>query len=137
MGKRKKLNDSDVDMAAENESIPSFEESLAKLQTIIAELESGKLTLDDSLRRYEVGVEQLRLCHRSLAQVEQRIRVLVNVDEDGKATTRPFEHTASVDSASNRPTAKGIHGELNFKSANPSNPFGQRQIEDDEESNSR
>lgn len=132
MGKRKKINDGEADLASESESSPSFEESLAKLQTIIAELESGKLTLDDSLQRYESGVEQLRLCHRSLAQVEQRIRVLVNIDEDGKATTKPFEHQASVDATSNRPSAKGIHADLNNPRPMSRRPFENEADEDQE-----
>jgi exodeoxyribonuclease VII small subunit len=112
MGKRKRPSETGDDQFAEDVPSPSFEESMAQLQSIIADLESGKLTLDQSLQRYEAGVEQLRLCQRSLARVEQRIRLLVDIDENGKATTLPFDHQASVDSQSNRPAAKGIHGDL-------------------------
>lgn len=74
---------------------PSFEEALAQLQTIVQALESGKLTLQDSLSQYEVGIGLLKQCYDSLDSVEQKIRLLVDVDEEGRARTQPFTHAAT------------------------------------------
>lgn len=43
-----------------------FEEALKKLEKIVEELESGKLSLDDSLKKYEEGVRLSRFCHKTL-----------------------------------------------------------------------
>lgn len=73
----------------------SFEDSLEKLRAVIREIESGELTLDDSLRAYEQGVKHLRDCHARLERVEQKLRLLVDVDESGVAKTKDFQHAAS------------------------------------------
>ena len=85
MAKRKKAD----------ESTESFERTLDQLQLIVREIESGKLTLDESLAKYETGVKHLRACFAKLDQVEQKLRLLIDVDEKGVAITRKFEHAAS------------------------------------------
>ncbi len=54
-----------------------FEEHLETLEQIVHDLESGELPLEDSLERYQLGVESLRQCHRILREVEHRVEVLV------------------------------------------------------------
>jgi exodeoxyribonuclease VII small subunit len=75
----------------------SFEEALAELETILHQLEDGATGLEDALGRYERGVALLKRCYGQLRGAEQRILLLTGVDEDGRATTQPFEHTASVE----------------------------------------
>ncbi len=53
-----------------------FEEALKKLEKIVDELESGKLTLDDSLKKYEEGVKLSRFCHKSLQAAQKKIQLL-------------------------------------------------------------
>ncbi|RMG09168.1 MAG: exodeoxyribonuclease VII small subunit [Planctomycetota bacterium] len=62
---------------------PSFEERFAALEAILTELESGELSLEDSLRRYEEGVKTLRACREVLRQAEQRMEELTPADEEG------------------------------------------------------
>lgn len=68
---------------------PTFEESLAELETIMAELESGELTLDKMMERYEKGVKALRLCRKVLDDAEKKIELLVKM-KDGEFETEPF-----------------------------------------------
>jgi exodeoxyribonuclease VII small subunit len=83
-----------------------FEEALKQLQQVVQKLESGQLTLDESLRQYEAGVALLKQCHLSLENVEQKIRQLVDVDSEGVAKTRPFQHTASTAGESGKSTSR-------------------------------
>ena len=69
---------------------PTFEQSLEKLEEVVARLESGELGLDDSLSQYELGVKYLRVCYRQLAQVQQKIELLSGVDEQGVVKGEPF-----------------------------------------------
>jgi len=66
-----------------------FEECLARLEQIVAALESGNLPLEESLKVFEEGVALARHCGRYLEEAERRIEVLVK-DEGGAVTTRPF-----------------------------------------------
>ncbi len=54
----------------------SFEAAVSELETIVQEMESGKLPLEDALARYQRGVELLRYCQGTLASAEQRVKVL-------------------------------------------------------------
>ena len=67
----------------------TFEESLARLEQIVAALESGNLPLEESLKVFEEGVALARHCGRSLEDAERRIEVLAK-DEAGALGTRPF-----------------------------------------------
>ena len=58
-----------------------FEEALKKLEKIVEELESGKLSLDDSLEKYEEGVKLSRFCHKTLQAAQKKIQVLTKKDE--------------------------------------------------------
>jgi len=66
-----------------------FEECLARLEAIVAALESGNLPLEESLKVFEEGVALARHCGRYLEAAERRIEVLAK-DEGGATTTRPF-----------------------------------------------
>lgn len=70
---------------------PSFEQALAELEALVAELESGELGLDASLARYEAAVARLRLCHQKLEQARLRVELITGVDAEGKPTARPLE----------------------------------------------
>jgi exodeoxyribonuclease VII small subunit len=66
-----------------------FEDCLARLEQIVAALESGNLPLEDSLKVFEEGVALARHCGHYLEAAERRIEVLAK-DETGTLTTRPF-----------------------------------------------
>ena len=59
-----------------------FSGALAQLETIVSDLESGQLDLEDSLERYERGVALLRACQARLAEAEQRVTMLMGELEE-------------------------------------------------------
>lgn len=69
----------------------TFEQALTRLETIVHDLEDGRIGLEESLARYEQGVGLLRQCYELLARAERRIELLGGVDADGNAVTSPFE----------------------------------------------
>ena len=73
-----------------------FEDCLARLEQIVAALESGNLPLEESLKVFEEGVQLARHCGRYLEEAERRIEVLAK-DEGGSLTTRPFAGPADED----------------------------------------
>ena len=84
---------------------PSFEDSLAELESIVSELESGKLRLAEALARYEEGVKHLKSCHHLLERVERKIELLSGMDAEGNPVTKPFdeqEHASLEEKAAAR-----------------------------------
>lgn len=75
-------------------SIP-FELSLDKLRDLVGQLETGNLTLSESLDKYEQGVACLKTCYEALNQAQRRIELLVDLDDEGNLVTAPFDDTAS------------------------------------------
>jgi exodeoxyribonuclease VII small subunit len=55
----------------------SFEESMSRLEGVVASLEAGDLPLDAALERYEEGVALARACRTALEGAELRVRRLV------------------------------------------------------------
>lgn len=66
-----------------------FETSLAELQTLVERLESGELSLEDSLGAFEQGIRLTRDCQASLAQAEQKVQQLL--ERDGELQEVPFD----------------------------------------------
>ncbi|MGE0383731.1 MAG: exodeoxyribonuclease VII small subunit [Gammaproteobacteria bacterium] len=66
----------------------NFEESLSELEALVAAMESGELSLEESLARFERGVQLTRACHKALAEAEQKVRILM--EKDGAETLQPF-----------------------------------------------
>mgnify|MGYP001564023005 CR=1 FL=1 len=53
-----------------------FEKALERLETIVGDLESGNMPLEDALKKYEEGVKLSRLLSQKLSQAESKIEVL-------------------------------------------------------------
>ena len=62
---------------AEETPAPDFEASLAELEAIVEKLEQGELSLDDSLKQFERGVQLTRVCQAALTQAEQKVEILL------------------------------------------------------------
>lgn len=74
---------------------PSFEGSLAELQRIVDDLESGALGLEESLKEFERGMSLLRHCYALLTEAEQRVELLTSRDAEGNPLTQPFDASAT------------------------------------------
>ena len=68
-----------------------FEKKLKRLEDIVEKMESGELSLDASLKLFEEGVTLSRECQGQLTAAEEKVKVLLAVDADGRATTENFK----------------------------------------------
>jgi len=66
----------------------NFEQAIENLEVIAQELESGKLNLDDSIKKFEEGMILSKKCTEYLESAEQRINVLIN--KDGEISEESF-----------------------------------------------
>lgn len=57
----------------EEKERPSFEEALKELESIVKKLENDEITLEDSVKLYEKGLELSKFCSKILDQAELRI----------------------------------------------------------------
>jgi len=60
----------------------TFEQAIEKLEAIVDELEQGDLTLEDTIKKFEEGMELSKFCTDKLNQAEQKLKKLVKT-EDG------------------------------------------------------
>lgn len=56
----------------------NFEAAMNELERIVTEMESGQLSLEQSLAAYQRGAELLQFCQQSLAAAQQQVQVLEN-----------------------------------------------------------
>lgn len=68
---------------AQRKKKPDFEEALEMLEDIIESMESGELSLEESLKAFEQGIQLTRECQQKLENAEQRVRQLM---ADGSET---------------------------------------------------
>jgi exodeoxyribonuclease VII small subunit len=68
---------------------PKFEDALARLETIVTELERGELPLDESLKIFEEGIKLSKTCLKILDDAERKVEILVQ-EKDGKKRIQAF-----------------------------------------------
>lgn len=68
---------------------PGFEQALSDLEKLVEQLESGELSLDQSLKQFKHGVELTRHCQGILDQAQQVVEQLIDPDDESSAV--PFE----------------------------------------------
>ena len=69
--------------------MPTFEQSLKKLESIVEQLEKGDLPLEDSLKLFEQGVDLSAVCKKELDEAESKVQTLIK-QRDGSFKTEPF-----------------------------------------------
>lgn len=77
-------------MSPTKKSSKSIEARLRELETILEELESGDLELDQALKKFEQGVKLSRECQKTLEDAEMKIKILM--DNELKDTDQNLEH---------------------------------------------
>ena len=68
----------------------NFEEMMKNLENIAKDLESGELSLDESVSKFEKGMEISKECSKILEDAEKRISILIN-NNDGEITEKNFD----------------------------------------------
>ncbi|MCK9273766.1 MAG: exodeoxyribonuclease VII small subunit [Syntrophales bacterium] len=61
-----------------------FEKALEKLEAIVREMEAGELTLDESLKAFQEGIELSRFCMNKLDEAERKVEILLQEKEEIK-----------------------------------------------------
>jgi exodeoxyribonuclease VII small subunit len=72
----------------------SFENALAALEAAVQRLESGELSLEESLRCFEQGVQSSLRCQELLQRVETRVELLLQ-DPGGRLSLQPMQDQSS------------------------------------------
>lgn len=68
-----------------------FEKKLARLEEIVGKMEGGDVSLEDSLKLFEEGVQLSRICQKELDEAEQKVELLMGQDAQGQPITQPFK----------------------------------------------
>jgi exodeoxyribonuclease VII small subunit len=76
------------------EAEPGFDAILVRLREVVQKLESGDLSLEQSLAVYEEGVQLARRGQQLLASAEKRVEILVSAA--GGVQTVPFDDPGSA-----------------------------------------
>ena len=77
------------DGAPDTSPVADFETSMQALEDLVGKMESGEMTLEESLAAYERGVGLYRHCQTALEQAELRVRLLS--DPGNPDDARPFD----------------------------------------------
>ena len=72
----------------------TFETAMNRLESIVHELESGDLTLDEALKRFQEGVKLSKFCSNKLDETEKKVSILLK-DEEGSVQAEPFQDESS------------------------------------------
>jgi exodeoxyribonuclease VII small subunit len=72
-------------------TIPDFEKALDELEQLVETMERGELSLEDSLKCFEHGIELTRTCQQALQEAEQKVQMLVK--KQGGHEAVPFEES--------------------------------------------
>jgi exodeoxyribonuclease VII small subunit len=67
----------------------NFEKSLEELEGIVEDLESGDLSLENSLKSFEKGIKLARQCQEQLSKAELQVQKLI--EENGELRTTPLK----------------------------------------------
>ena len=56
----------------------NFEQALGELETLVTAMESGEMSLEESLQAFEQGVKLTRDCQQALTEAEQKVQLLLS-----------------------------------------------------------
>ena len=83
-------------MARNDVSNKNFESAREEIEQVVEQIESGELSLEESLAAYEKGVGLVKFCYQKLNEVEKRIEFLVK-DKEGKLQLKVLENLPAED----------------------------------------
>ena len=74
----------------------TFEQSMKQLEQIVQELESGDLSLEKAIKKFEEGIHLSMFCSKKLEETEKKISILLK-DTNGEITEAPFKEENETD----------------------------------------
>lgn len=69
-----------------------FEEALKKLERIVSDLETGDMSLEESLSKYEEGIKLSKICSRQLEAARSKVELLMKAGN--KFNIKPFDEAS-------------------------------------------
>ena len=119
----------------EDHPAETFDQMMNRLEELVVRLERGQSSLEDDLKHFEAGVRLLRHCQQTLSQAEQRVNMLVDIDETGQVTLKDFAHAAShqtpADAKSKSPAKKKSPRKKTVTKKVPAQESGETADDDD------
>ncbi len=73
----------------------TFEEALAKLEQIVTQIETGKVSLEQSIEKYAEGIELIKQCRTILDSAEKKIQMLAQGQDGGLQVAGELEDEAA------------------------------------------
>ena len=73
---------------AATDQVQQFEAAMKDLESIVSQMESGSMSLEESLGAYEKGIALFRQCQSMLEQAQQRVQLLSDPSKENSA--QPF-----------------------------------------------
>ena len=67
----------------------TFEEAMSRLESTVSSLDSGNMSLDDSILAFEEAVRLIRFCNDKLENAEKKVKILIE-NADGAVSDAPF-----------------------------------------------
>ena len=67
----------------------SFEKAMDELETIVSDLENGSIELEESIERYQRGVQLKKHCDQKLKEANMKIDQ-IEIDKNGNVSEKPF-----------------------------------------------
>lgn len=61
---------------------PNFEEALASLEKTVSKLESGECSLEESIKLFEDGMNDIKICRTALDNAQKKIITLTEIEEE-------------------------------------------------------
>lgn len=74
-------------MPAKKAKKPDFEAALKELEKLLENMESGELSLEESLKAFEQGVKLTTQCQKALSEAEQKVKILTENNEEADFIT--------------------------------------------------
>ncbi len=68
-----------------------FEKKIKELENIVEQLSGGELSLEESLKFFEKGIQLSQECSKQLNKTEEKVQQLINISPEGKVLTKDFE----------------------------------------------
>ncbi len=65
-----------------------FDGAIRELEALVERMEKGELSLEESLKTFERGIELTRACQKALDEAEQKVEILTQ--KDGQLVPQPF-----------------------------------------------
>ena len=80
-------------MNENNRTSQDFESAMLELEALVSKIETGDLSLEDSLKEFEKGIKLSQTCQKALSEAEQRVKILtdsLNSNGDNEADFEPL-----------------------------------------------